>query len=193
MAVDYYLGITMKTNPSLGDIAQKGGGKLELPLAFQADSKDAECLGWIQVQSWSFGASNSGTFGVGSGGGSGKASIQDFHFTMHPSTATPDLFQFCCTGNHYTGAFLIAKKTGGDSKVHYLRYLFKDVIISSYQTGGSGGNDAPTDSISFNFAAMTLSFTSQKADGSKDKTVDKMWNQVRGLATMEMDHGNGQA
>jgi type VI secretion system secreted protein Hcp len=190
MAVDYYLGISMDTNADWSSVAQGGGAvsKLPLKLAFMADSKDVECYEWIQLQSWSFGASNPGTFGVGSGGGSGKASIQDFHFTMHPSTATPDLFAHCCTGDHYGSAFVIAKKTGGQKPVHYLRFFFKDLIISSYQTGGSGGNDSPTDSISFQFAAMTLSYTSQKVDGSKGQTVDRMWNQVRGIPTMAMDH-----
>jgi type VI secretion system secreted protein Hcp len=190
MAVDYYLGISNDEGQAWQSVAQGSKpSQLPLKLAFQADSKDAECLGWIHLQSWSFGASNSGTFGVGSGGGSGKASIQDFHFTMHPSTATPDLFQHCCTGDHYKSAFVIAKKTGGALPVHYLRFFFRDLVISSYQTGGSGGNDSPTDSISFNFAAMTLSYTAQLPDGSKGKTVDRMWNQVRGLETMEMDHG----
>jgi type VI secretion system secreted protein Hcp len=191
MAVDYYLGITNDAGATLASLKQgTTPTKLGLQLAFKADSRDEECFEWIQLQSWSFGASNAGTFGIGSGGGSGKASIQDFHFTMHPSTATPDLFQHCCTGDHYKAAFVIAKKTGGVKPIHYLRYFFRDVIISSYQTGGSGGNDSPTDSISFNFAAMTLSFTSQNPDGSKGNTVDRMWNQVRSLETMDMDHGS---
>jgi type VI secretion system secreted protein Hcp len=191
MPVNYYLGITNDASATLKTIDQKPGDtkKIPLELAFKADSRDEECFEWIELQSWSFGASNAGSFGVGSGGGSGKASLQDFHFTMHPSTATPDLFRYCCTGEHYKGAFIIAKKSGGKKTVHYLRYFFRDLIISSYQTGGSGGNDSPSDSISFNFAAMTLSFTSQNADGSKAASVDRMWNQVRSIETMEMDHG----
>jgi hypothetical protein len=52
--------------------------------------KDYDCSGdytfsvkstGVEVSSWSWGASNSGTFAKGSGGGSGKANVQDLSMT----------------------------------------------------------------------------------------------------------------
>jgi type VI secretion system secreted protein Hcp len=189
MSIDYYLGITGEANADWNAIkqGQNKATKLPLKLAFEADSRDEECFNWIQLQSWSFGASNSGTFGVGSGGGSGKASLQDFHFTMHPSTATPELFAQCVSGKHFENAFVIAKKTGGTMPIHYLCFHFRKLVISSYQTGGSGGNDSPSDSISFNFAAMQLRFVAQNDQGGVGKITEKAWNQVRSMETIDVN------
>lgn len=181
--IDYFLGVTNDSSATMKSIAQGATKptKLALPLAFQADSQDEECAGWIQLQSWSFGVSNSGSFGIGSGGGSGKASMQDFHFTMHPSTATPELFMHCCNGKHFENAFVVAKKSGGVKTVHYLRFWFRKLVISSYQTGGSGGSDANSDSVSFNFASLQLSFTPQSPTGGALPAVDKAWSTTRNI------------
>jgi type VI secretion system secreted protein Hcp len=47
-----------------------------------------------------------------------------------------------------------------------------DVLISSYQTGGSEGADVvPTDQVSFNFAKIDVMYKPQKADGSLDAGI----------------------
>ncbi|TMQ35310.1 MAG: type VI secretion system tube protein Hcp, partial [Planctomycetota bacterium] len=45
----------------------------------QAESPDAEYKGsdgWMQIESWSFGASQGGTMAYGGGGGAGKVAMQ---------------------------------------------------------------------------------------------------------------------
>ena len=48
----------------------------------QGESKADKHSDEIDVLSFSWGETQSGTFAVGGGGGSGKVSMQDFHFTM---------------------------------------------------------------------------------------------------------------
>jgi type VI secretion system secreted protein Hcp len=44
------------------------------------ESADAKYKGAIEILSFSWGVSNAGSHGSGSGGGAGKASFQDLHF-----------------------------------------------------------------------------------------------------------------
>lgn len=54
----------------------------------------------------------------------------------------------------------------------YLVYELKEVIITSYQTGASGGgDDKPTESVTLNFAKIKQ--TNKGAADGTDKTVDQ--------------------
>lgn len=117
----------------------------------------------IQLQSWSWGETNAGTFGVGGGGGAGKVSMQDFHFVMHVNKATPKLVLACATGEHIKSAILTCRKAGKEQQ-EFLKYTFTDVLISSYQTGGS--SEVPTEQVSLNYTKMQVDYKEQKADGT---------------------------
>jgi len=122
----------------------------------------------IQLESWSWGETNAGTHGTGGGGGSGKVSMQDFHFVMKVNKASPKLLVHCATGQHIKEATLTCRKAGKDQQ-EFLKYKFTDLVISSYQTGGSGHGDVvPTDQISFNFVKIDVTYKPQKADGTLD-------------------------
>jgi len=122
----------------------------------------------IQLESFSFGATNAGTSGHGTGSGAGKVSMQDFHFVMRANKASPKLFVHCATGEHIKEALLTCRKAGKDQQ-EFLKYKFNDLIISSYQTGGSAHGDVvPMDQISFNFTKIDVLYKPQKADGTLD-------------------------
>jgi type VI secretion system secreted protein Hcp len=130
----------------------------------------------IEIESWSFGETNSGTHAGGSGGGAGKVQMQDFHFTMKINKASPKLFLACASGEHIPDAILTCRKAGKEQQ-EFLQYKFTDMLISSYQTGGSGHGDVvPTDQISFNFSKIEVSYKPQKADGSLDGAIPAGWN-----------------
>jgi type VI secretion system secreted protein Hcp len=140
------------------------------------ESQDAKHKDEIDVLSWSWGATNSGTMSYGGGGGAGKVSANDFHFTMKVNKATPKLMQHVCNGKHIASAILTCREAG-EKQQEYLKVKFTDLIISSYQTGGSGGSDIkPTDSISFNFAKLEFSYAPQNKDGSLGGPVETSWN-----------------
>ncbi len=58
-----------------------------------AESTDDKFKGWIEVESWSWGATNSGTASASSGQVAGKVVPQDFHFTKKLDKSSPVLFQ----------------------------------------------------------------------------------------------------
>ena len=129
----------------------------------------------IQVESWSWGESNSGSAGAGPGQGTGKVSIQDFHFVMKVNKASPKLFLACATGEHYTDATLACRKAGHKQQ-DYLTYKMTDVLVSSYQTGGSHGDVLPIDQVSLNFAKIEVEYKPQKADGSLASSINAGWD-----------------
>jgi type VI secretion system secreted protein Hcp len=132
---------------------------------------ESEAVGFekqMQIESWSFGASNTGSAAVGTGLGRGKVSMQDFHFVIQNGKASVQLFLATCKGNHIPQAILSCRKTGGDGTPYtYYKVTFGDLVISSFQTGGSNGAGAlPMESISFNFTKITHEYFQQKADGT---------------------------
>lgn len=125
----------------------------------------------IQIDSWSFGAHQAGSAVQGSGLGTGKVSLQDFHFTVENGSASPQLFLSCCKGIHIPKATLCCRKSGGDGEPYtYLKVSFENLLISSYQCGGSGGSILPCDQISFNFTKITWEYYIQKPGGDVSLT-----------------------
>jgi type VI secretion system secreted protein Hcp len=129
----------------------------------------------IDVLAWSWGLSQSGSMHLSRGGGSGKVNVQDLSFTKYVDKASPALMQYCCKGDHFPEALLTVRKAGG-SPIEYLKIHLKEVLVASVSTGGSGGEDRLTENITLNFAKVKMSYTGQKADGTKDTTVDMAWN-----------------
>ena len=113
----------------------------------EGESADDKHKGEIDVLSWSWGAQQSGTMQYGGGGGAGKVQMQDFTFTMRMNKATPKLVLHCASGEHIKSAVMTARKAGKQQQ-EYLKLTFTDILVSSYQTGGSGDGDVvPIDSI----------------------------------------------
>jgi type VI secretion system secreted protein Hcp len=132
----------------------------------KGESKDSKHKDEIDLMSFSWGATQSGTASFGGGGGAGKVQFQDFHFVMRMSKASPLLLQSVATGKHIKEASLVARKAGGTQQ-EYLKIKFTDVLISSYQSGGSqGGDDIPVEQVSLNFAKINVEYADQKEDGS---------------------------
>lgn len=124
----------------------------------------------IVLDSWSWGESHSGSaLGAGSGGGTGKVKMNDFHFTMKVSKASPKLFLAGALGNVIPAATLYATRSSDGQT--FLMWELKNVIVSSYKTGGSPTSGTPTESISLNFTKIIVSYTPQNADGSAGAVV----------------------
>ena len=132
----------------------------------EGESADQEHKGWIDCLTWAWGETQSGTMAYGGGGGAGKVSMQDFHFTMRVCKASPKLLEACASGEHYKSATIIARKAG-KTQQKFLKIKFSECLVSSFQTGGSGSGDVvPVDQISLNYSKIEYEYKEQKADGS---------------------------
>lgn len=139
------------------------------------ESTDAKHKAEIDILSWSWGETQSGTSAYGGGGGAGKVNMQDFNFAMNTNKASPKLLLACSSGQHIKQAMLICRKAGKEQQ-EYLKITFSDLLVSSFQTGGSSGEVVPVDQISLNFSKIEYEYYPQKKDGSLDAKVVHGWD-----------------
>ncbi len=141
------------------------------------ESKDSVHTNEIQIEAFGFGEAQPGSFGQGSGGGTGKVNIHDMTFSGYVSKASPALMQACAAGDHKSTAVLSLRKAGGGQQ-DYLVVTLTDVLISSYHaTLSSGGDDSPKEVFSLNFAQITYQYSIQQDDGSVVAVPQFGWNQ----------------
>ena len=141
----------------------------------KGESQDDKHKDEIDVMSYSWGVTQAGTI-VGGGGGEGKAQFSDFSFTTTTSKASPALFLACASGTHIKDATIAVRKAGGKTPEDYLILKMTDVLISSYQTGGSSGQDRPTESISMAFAKVEFSYRPQNDKGQLEPAITVGWD-----------------
>jgi type VI secretion system secreted protein Hcp len=146
--------------------------------AIKGEAKDGQKKhdGEIGVLSWSWGMSQAGSTHHASGGGSGKVNVQDISITKYVDRASPNLIQNCCNGQHFKQAILTVRKAGGKDPVEYLVIKMEELLVSSVSTGGSGGGDLLTETITLNFAKFEFKYTEQTAGGGKGTDIPVTWN-----------------
>jgi type VI secretion system secreted protein Hcp len=120
----------------------------------------------IQILSWSWGMSQTGTTHRGTGGGAGKVNVQDLSFTHYVDTATPNLIMACCNGKHFEEAVLTIRKAG-ETPLDYLIITMTDVIITSVSPGGASGDELITENVTLNFSKYKVAYQPQDNKGAK--------------------------
>ena len=139
------------------------------------ESSDDKHKDEIELQSWSWGEAQTGTASLGSGMGAGKVQMQDFNFVMEVSKASPKLLLACASGEHIKSAILTCRKAGKEQQ-EYLKIKFSDILVSSFQTGGSAGQEVPIDQISLNYTKIEYGYSPQKPDGTLDAEIKSGWD-----------------
>ena len=146
----------------------------------EGESRDDKHKDEIEIESFSWGETQTGSFAVGGGAGAGKVSMQDFYFTMLVNKASPALFLACAQGDHIKNAILTCRKAGKKQQ-EFMKVTMSPVLVSSYQTGGSGGGDVvPTDQISLNFGKIEIEYKEQDTAGAGGGTVNKWFDVTTG-------------
>jgi len=151
----------------------------------KGESKQEGKTDYIDIESWSWGAMNSGSMAQGGGGGTGKVSCNDFHFVCKNGTSAMEVFGHCAKGTHIPNAILECRKAGGDAKTYtYYIVKFEKLVISSYQEGGSGGSDLlPHAQISFNYQKVEVEYFEQDNQGHVVSKGKHSYDQSKGVGT----------
>ncbi|REL27682.1 Hcp1 family type VI secretion system effector [Thalassotalea euphylliae] len=139
------------------------------------ESKDSTHEKEIDILSWSWGMTQSGTTHMGGGGGSGKVSVNDISFVKYIDSASHALLLRCASGEHIEEGILVVRKAGKDP-LEYLKITMTNIIVTSVQTGGSGGEDRLTESVSLNFEQVKYEYVEQKMDGTGEPAKPFTWN-----------------
>ncbi len=136
----------------------------------------------IEIESFSWGVSNTATVGSQSGGiSSGKANIGAFTIVKAVDKASPNLMLASCDGSHLKSATVTFRKSTGSSGPKPFEILkFHECMVSSYQmTGVTGGDDTPRETVSFEFGKVEMEYYAQKSDGSTSKAGNTGWDRLK--------------
>ena len=139
----------------------------------KGDSIDIRHKDEIEVLSWSWGMTQTGS--KGGGGSKGRADFSDLVFSHRLDKASPKLMLACATGEHLQQATLTVRKPGG-SQQEFLVVTMSDVIVTSVLPSGSDGDHTLVEEASLQFAKVDLEYKPQKADGSLDAGIHFKFN-----------------
>ena len=139
------------------------------------ESKDKVHGKEIDVLSWAWGMSNSGSAHVGGGAGSGKVNVQDVTVSKYVDSSSPKLMLACCNGAHYASALLTVRKAGGNP-VEYIKLKLEQVLIAGIGTGGSQNDDRLIENLILNFAKVSMDYTPQDAKGAAGTAIPFAWD-----------------
>ncbi len=135
----------------------------------KGESVDAQHKGEIDVLAWSWGESDNTAAAVRGRRSAAPDCIQDLSLTKFIDRATPDIIMDAVLGRIINEGVLTLRRSGGDAKEQtqsYLTLTLSDVTISSYATGGSGGEDRLTENVTLHFQKMEGTYRQQQPDGS---------------------------
>ena len=142
----------------------------------KGESLDSKHKDQIDIQSYSFGASQGGGWHSGTGGGKGKVDIQDMHFTHYVDAASSGLFQATTQGLHIDKAVFVVRKAGGKDALEYLKITLEEVLVSSVQCSSHSGDERLMESFSLNFRKITYEYTTQTEKGGAGNSNPVTWD-----------------
>lgn len=142
----------------------------------EGESTDDRHRGEIELESWSFGVSSSGTAHLGGGGaGVAKAQVSDLVVTKSVDRATPALLLAVAGGRRLQQATLTARRTAGGEQ-NFLVIVMAPVLVSSCQLADGGDGTGPRETVHLSFGTVQLTYTSQGADGGAGPSSTFGWD-----------------
>ena len=128
------------------------------------ESQDAAHPDEIQIANWKWKMSQQSSMMSGSGGGAGKATVEDLVFFHTVDRASPNLMSYCLTGKHIPTAVLTMRKAGG-VPFDFLRITMSDVIVTGVEMG------ADYEQVRLSFAKVKQEYMVQNAQGGSTGAV----------------------
>lgn len=137
----------------------------------KGESRDEKHRDWIEIESFSWGVSQSGSFAGGTPT-AGKVSLQDFTITKKLDKSSPLLMKTCATGKALPAVQINMARNKNDKQV-YMEYQLTDCLVSSYSPSGASSSDpVPTEQISFIFIKVEMRY--REIDPSSNEVVGEV-------------------
>jgi len=154
------------------------------------DGPSTSSPGNIDVLSFSWGVSQTSTYGAGASGKeakAGRANFSDLTIMKVLDKTTPLLADHCASGDILKDVYILYDKPVGDKQQAYFRIYLKDALITSVQLSGS--NENPSESVSFAFQGVEYAYAPEKDDGSLDAAIRKGYDLTTLTATFAAPDG----
>lgn len=135
------------------------------------ESLDTDHKNEIDVINWKWNIHQEANMHTGSGGGAGKASVDDLEFEHYVDRSSPNLMKYCLTGKHIDEAKLTVRKAGGNP-LEYLKLTLSDVVVTKVQPYGTEEDSVRIrERISLSFSRVKQEYTVQNAQGGSGGAV----------------------
>lgn len=134
------------------------------------ESVDEQHKGEIDVLSWSWGLNGASSRASSTNpsqpvGPVAGACTRAFTIIKQVDKASPSLFANAATGTSIPSAVITIRKAGRGQQ-EFMTITLSNVFVSSVAEAGASGDEGPTESVTFNFSSVSITYVPQNADGS---------------------------
>ncbi len=146
------------------------------------ESTDGGHQGWIDVMSFSWGASKPASLGSTQ---AGRASFGDIMIVKPVDKSSPRLYLACAAGQQFSTATLQGTRlvSGGLAllRVVYYEITLTNVIVSSIKPGNMNTSGTyPTEMVSMNFGKIRWTYRQYSPTGQLVAVIITSWNLLTG-------------
>ncbi len=135
------------------------------------EAQDANHKDEIEVLRWAWQATQTSSMHSGSGGGAGKACVNELDFEHYVDRASPNLMKYCLTGKHINEAVLVVRKAGGNP-LEYLKLTMSDVIVTGVSPWGNNSDEnGMRESVNLSFSRVKQEYVVQNPQGGSGGAV----------------------
>jgi type VI secretion system secreted protein Hcp len=132
---------------------------------------------WIEIFSFSNGASNPSSVAFGTGSGAGKVDLSSLSLQKQLDISSPKLFLNCCAGTHIAkGTMMVREATGSDTPQVYYQYDMTEVFCDSISWGGAANGGKPSESLSMSAKSLQVTYFPQDSTGKLGNKVVAGWD-----------------
>ena len=143
----------------------------------EGESKKSGAEDWIEIASFSNGASNPSSVSSGTGSGAGKVDLSSLSLHKQVDKASPKLFLNCCNGTHIAnGQMIVRESTGGETTQTFYQYDMKEVFIDNITWGAVSNGGKPSETLSLSCKSLQITYTPQSTDGSLGSKIVAGWD-----------------
>ena len=139
----------------------------------QGESTHVEHKGEIDVLSWSWNATSTGSAVVGGGSGKGKTLAGPLSFQHVYDKASPVLAKQCASGKFFKEVSLTSRRSGEGQK-DFLKVTLKEVLVTSVQPTGDGNGISET--VALAYRDIEFSYKPQDEKGGLGAEVKFGWD-----------------
>lgn len=140
----------------------------------KGESTDKSHKDWIDVDSFSWSVSNTGSAVSGGGTAAGKTTFSPFSWTQKLDRSVPPMLVGVASGKHYPQATLDVQQDAAKSPGVFFQMKFDDVLLTQLNIAGS--NDRPDVAAALEFSKITMTYRPQNPDGSLGAPIVGGWD-----------------
>lgn len=146
----------------------------------KGESADDKHKGEIDIESFSWGMSQTGSGHRSTGAGTGKVDVHDINVTKFIDKSSPSIMLACANGKHIPKGKITVRKAG-ENPLDYLTVDIENILISAYNTSGSEAGDRVAENVTINFGKVKIEYWTQSEKGAKGENANFSWDVAKNV------------